>query len=603
MYRPLEMLRDHLLPYWRTIIVIVVPLAMLPLPILAIGTDTEKAAFCGYVILLMAIYWMTEALPLPITSLIPVVLFPLLGILDTGVVCMAYMKETNMMFIGGLMLALAVEYCNLHKRIALGVLLTVGSSPRWLMLGFMLTTAFLSMWISNTATTAMMVPIVDAVVQELFKDDEETVDTPQSTVGSVESLTNSSDSSAPDMSQSKEELIAEEKLGNNQQVVINQVPMTPKEQAAEKERKRKIRVGCMMSIAYASNIGGTGSQIGSSPQLALKGILEKSFGSSTGLNFATWMAFNIPGMLINLLLAWLWIQLLFIGFRRVADNGRDKEVKQLLRNKYKDLGPMTFHEFAVLILFICCVLLWFFRSPEFVPGWASWIKGAHVDDATAVMLIMMFMFSIPAEPKFWCLRPKGETGPEKPSRALLDWKYVQDRLPWGIVLLLGGGFALSDACKESGLSTWLGEQLSGLSVLPPFAILFIVCVMTAMITEVASNTATANILLPVLSETSIAIGINPLYLMLPATVTCSYAFMLPVATPPNAIVFSAAKMDPLEMMKSGFLMNIFCVIVICVMTETLGVYMFDLYTFPDWANQTDIVTTLPPCFTETTTIF
>nr|CAH0105112.1 unnamed protein product [Daphnia galeata] len=563
----LKFFRNHIFPFWKSIIVVSVPLLLLPLPVIS-GT---KEALCGYTILIMAIFWMTEALPLPITSLIPVVAFPLFGILDTGAVCMAYMKETNMMFIGGLILALGIEFCNLHKRVALAVLLLVGAKPRWLMVGFMGTTAFLSMWISNTATTAMMVPIVEAVVAELYKDaeDEKSVRSSHTTVAI------SNDSIA--------ELVPDSQTKENPE---KNLPFSQEAKAAEKEKRRKVRVGIMMSIAYASNIGGTGSLIGSSPQLALKGIVQETFGT-TELNFASWMAFNIPGVIINLFFAWLWIQFLFIGFNEQSSDAEgERQVKKMIRKKFNDLGPVTFHEAAVLVLFLICVMLWFFRDPGFVPGWAHFIEDAHVDDATAVMIIVMFLFSIPAKPSFWCLRPKGETGPEKPSPALLDWKYVQDRLPWGIVLLLGGGFALSDATEASGLSDWIGQQLTGLQVLPPFVIMLIICIITATITEIASNTATANILLPILADTAVSIKVNPLYLMVPATVTCSYAFMLPVATPPNAIVFSAAKMNPVEMMKAGWFMNLVCVIVICVLMETWGNVIFNSKDFPIWANST-----------------
>ncbi|XP_057373829.1 Na(+)/citrate cotransporter-like isoform X3 [Daphnia carinata] len=540
----------------------------------------------------MALYWMTEALPLAVTSLLPVVLFPLLGIMSTGKVCTAYMKETNMMFIGGLMVALTIEHCNLHKRIALRVLLLVGASPRWLMLGFMLTTMFLSMWISNTATTAMMVPIVEAVVQELFKDgDEEMKRDPNvrmvpdgmSTCSSNNTLEIDLDSSEG-VSQNLEAVSIDSiaDVGKSCQELTSPTDQRSYSSPTS-EYKQTIRTCTLMSIAYASNIGGTGSLIGSSPQLALKGILDELYGSAPGLNFASWMAFNVPGMLINTFLAWIWLQCLFLGFKRTsADaNAQAAVVKKLIRTKYEELGPMTFHELATLVLFILCVALWFFRDPQFITGWAEFVPAVEVDDATAVMTIVLLLFIIPAKPKFWNCHT-GERN-EGPSPALLEWKLVQDRLPWGIVLLLGGGFALSDASKASGLSSWLGDQLAVLSFLPPFAIMLIICIMTAAITEVASNTATANVLLPILAEMAVTIKVNPLFLMLPATVTCSYAFMLPVATPPNAIVFAAGKMNPVDMVKAGLLMNIVCVVVICLLMASFGSFIFGFDEFPDWA--------------------
>ncbi|KAK2714009.1 hypothetical protein QYM36_008568 [Artemia franciscana] len=383
-----------------------------------------------------------------------------------------------------------------------------------------------------------------------------------------------------------------ESVVSSQQVIV-----TARKPDKRRSKKNVLRAS-LLAVAYSANIGGTGTIIGSSPQLAFKGILATLYPEQTDMNFATWMAFNVPGMLINVFIAWIWLQLLFIGFDWKAER-ENKQAQQkaraLIKMKLKELGPMTFHEAMVLTLFIILALLWFFRDPQFIPGWAApWHEiGIQVEDATAAILIVTLMFMIPAQPDFWCLRPKEATGKVKAGPALLNWQVCQDKIPWGIVLLLGGGFALSDAVKVSGLSDWLGIQLEGLKVLPQFAILVIVCVMTAIVTEVASNTATANILLPVLAKMSEQIGVNPLYLMLPAAVTCSYAFMLPVATPPNAIVFTAGKMKAKEMIKTGFMMNIFCVIVLCALTETLGVALFDIKTFPDWANKTEITIVSP----------
>ncbi|KAI9557048.1 hypothetical protein GHT06_016845 [Daphnia sinensis] len=579
----IETLRFRVLPYWKTYILVLLPLVLLPLPVIGQG----KEARAGYVIIIMAIYWMTEALPLAITSLLPVVLFPLLGIMSTGKVCTAYMKETNMMFIGGLMVALTIEHCNLHKRIALRVLLLVGASPRWLMLGFMLTTMFLSMWISNTATTAMMVPIVEAVVQELFKDGDEEMKRDPNVRMVPDGMSTCSSSNTFDI-----DLDSSEGVSQNLEAVsidsIADVGKSCQELTSSADQSDDLCVNMrkcfLLSVAYSANIGGTGTSIGSGTNLVLKGVFKELYGSAPGLNFASWMAFNVPGMLINTFLAWIWLQCLFLGFKRTTadDNAHAAVVKKLIRTKYEELGPMTFHELATLILFILCVALWFFRDPQFITGWAEFLPAVEVDDATAVMTIVLLLFIIPAKPKFWN-RQTGERNCDGPSPALLEWKLVQDRLPWGIVLLLGGGFALSDASKASGLSSWLGDQLAVLSFLPPFAIMLIICIMTAAVTEVASNTATANILLPILSEMAVTIKVNPLFLMLPATVTCSYAFMLPVATPPNAIVFAAGKMNPVDMVKAGLLMNVVCVVVICVLMASFGSFIFGFDEFPDWA--------------------
>ncbi|XP_046644937.1 solute carrier family 13 member 5-like isoform X4 [Daphnia pulicaria] len=563
--------------YWKTFVLVLVPLILLPLPI-----NGGKEGRAAYVIIIMAIYWMVEALPLAITSLLPVVLFPLLGIMDTGKVCTAYMKETNMMFIGGLMVALTIEHCNLHKRIALKNMLLVGASPRRLMLGFMFTTMFLSMWISNTATTAMMVPIVEAVVEELYKNnDDEEMERDVHMVPNGSSEASSGDKTI-DVDLNSVTCSTDDSVtyvGNScQQLAVTEI---------QRDKFSRMRKCCLLSVAYSANIGGTGTLIGSGTNLVLKGVYKELYGSAPGLNFASWMGFNVPGMLINTFLAWIWLQYIFLGFRRETtdENSKTAVIQKLIRKKYEEMGPMTFHELATLILFILCVLLWFFRDPQFIHGWSNYLPvEVEIDDATAVMAIVMFLFIIPAKPQFWSGNVDKENGVHKPSPALLEWKYVQDNLPWGIVLLLGGGFALSDASKISGLSKWLVDQLGGLSSLPPFVVMLIICIMTATITEVASNTATANILLPILSEMAVTVKVNPLYLMLPATVTCSYAFMLPVATPPNAIVFAAGRMNTVDMVKAGFFMNIMCVVVICLMMVSFGglIFQFD-GSLPDWA--------------------
>ncbi|XP_066951628.1 Na(+)/citrate cotransporter-like isoform X4 [Macrobrachium rosenbergii] len=586
--------QSHIAPYWRSLVLVVLPLLLLPLPVVS----ATSAARCGYVILIMAAYWMTEALPLAITALIPVFAFPLLGILSTGECCLVYMKETNMMFLGGLTVAIAVEHCNLHKRIALFVILHVGQSPRRLMAGFMLTTMFLSMWISNTASTAMMVPIVDAILVELYA----TRSKKQEENATAIDMSVTSGQNQLELSPAGENGVSDghNAIDTNNHEVEKEDKITDEEiDAANAEvfRQRHImRRALLLGVAYSANVGGTGVVTGTSPNLVLMAVLQDSFSEPTGLNFATWMAFNVPGMILCVILAWIWLQVLFMGlFRKQSPiqqstPERTAAVRRLIRQKYKELGPMTHHEATVLTLFIILVLLWLFRAPEFVPGWSAWFKdafeGVEVDDATPAMLIVTLLFILPARLNFWCFRNPKDPEPPQPSPACMNWQVVHEKIPWGVVLLLGGGFAMAEGANKSGLSAWLGDQLVAFDVMPKEAIVFVVSLMTAMLTEVASNTATASILLPVLKEMALNISVNPLYLMLPAAVCCSYAFMLPVATPPNAIVFSAANMKSADMMKAGFIMNIICVVVITVMINTLGVALFDLQHMPPWANST-----------------
>ncbi|KAK2714267.1 Na(+)/citrate cotransporter-like isoform X2 [Artemia franciscana] len=575
--------RHRLLPYWKNFFVLILPAVLLPLPLLI---NTSEAR-CGYVVILMALLWMTEAIPLAITSLLPVVLLPAFAIMSTDEVCIAYMKETNVMFIGGIIVAIATEHCKLHKRVALRVLMLVGASPRWLMLGFMGTTMFLSMWISNTAATLMMVPIVQAVVDEIFKEEE----------GNGTNLTDlNSEAIRPPYKvkysrQYSKDLSALSTVTSTQELIrIHQSRKASRVFQTYNPTYKEIRKAMLLSVAYAANIGGTGTITGTGPNLAFKGIVKSLYPQQDVINFASWMAFNVPSCIINIIVAWLWLQLMYLGFKSDKNTNTEEtkaRASATIKNKYEELGSVTLEQVMVLFLFIGLVALWFFRDPQFIPGWASpWEDaGIHIEDATAAIFIVVLMFMIPMQPEFWRLEPRND-GKAKSVQGLVNWKICQEKIPWGLVLLLGGGFALSDATKISGLSDWLGSQLEGLKILPESLILIVVCIMTASVTEVASNTATANILLPVLAKMCELIGVNPLYLMLPATVTCSYAFMLPVATPPNAIVFTVGKMKVMDMVKTGFVMNLLCILVLFIITETFGVFLFDIKTFPTWANAT-----------------
>ena len=420
------------------------------------------------------------------------------------------------------------------------------------MLGLMLPTMFLSMWISNTATTSMMVPIVSSIVTEL---DQE-------------------------VRKSLREDGETEKQGEEQE-----------------KNTQKIRVMLFLAVAYAASCGGVGTLTGTGPNLVLKGMISTTFGSGTPINFASWMAFALPTVLINLLLCWLWLQVYFIGFpwqKSAVNVGSSKVIKTMLREKYAELGGMTFQQVAVLVHFTVLVGLWFFREPRFMPGWGDYFVQTEVecgvvkhsqmvDDASSAMFIVFLLFIFPSELSFW---PFTSWSSSQPAPALLDWTFVQSRFPWGVSILFGGGFALAAAAGESGLSDYVGHQLAGLQSLPQWAMVVVICITVAALTEVTSNVATANILLPVLAAVARDTGVNPLYLMIPATVTCSYAFMLPVATPPNAIAHEASGMTTTQMMRVGFLMNIVCVIVNMVAINTYGVAMFDLNNFPDWANNT-----------------
>ncbi|XP_051960862.1 solute carrier family 13 member 5a isoform X1 [Xyrauchen texanus] len=572
---------SHLLKFiWRMkdgLILFCTPFLLLPLP-LVIGT---KEAACAYVVALMAVYWCTEIMPLAVTALLPAVLFPLFRIMESKDVCMQYLKDTNMLFLGGLMVAVAVEHWNLHKRIALRVLLIVGVRPALLMLGFMGVTAFLSMWISNTATTAMMVPIVQAVLEQLNNTaDQDQTPPPESEEKNTEKKTDT-------------------------QVVLNghsfSLESDTEKHNREEEERLKICKGLTLCVCYAASIGGTATLTGTGPNLVLMGQMNQLFPDNPDvINFASWFGFAFPNMIIMLIMAWLWLQVVFLGFnfRKTWGCGMVKSEKEIaaynvIKEEHRRLGPMSFGELSVLAHFVLLVVLWFTRDPGFVDGWGTHFFNAekeYVTDATVAVFIAALLFVFPSKPPRMCCWgvQSFDTVDSGPTPALLTWKVTQKKMPWSIILLLGGGFALAKGSEVSGLSKWLGDQMSPLQSIPPWAIAIILCLMIATFTECTSNVATATLFLPILASMSQSIGINPLYVMIPCTLSASFAFMLPVATPPNAIVFSYGYLKVSDMAKTGIVMNIIGILSITLSINSWGKAIFSLDTFPSWANKTDL---------------
>ncbi|XP_051847461.1 Na(+)/citrate cotransporter isoform X2 [Antechinus flavipes] len=520
----------------------------------------------------MAVYWCTEVIPLAVTSLFPAVLFPLLKILNSKEVCIQYMKDTTMLFLGGLVVAVAVEHWNVHKRIALRTLLIVGVSPGLLMLGIMGITAFLSMWISNTATTAMMLPIVHAVLSQLKLTGEENTSPPPS----IELLDKGE----------------QEVQGEN---VVSHVKS--RETTAKDKNTCKALTLC---VCYAASIGGTATLTGTGPNVVLSGQMATLFPENNDIvNFASWLGFAFPTMILMLFLSWIWLQCVFLGVNLKRNLGigiertpQEKAFYLLLKEEYQKLGPPSYGEINVFIAFLFLILLWLFRDPGFMPGWQSiyWEQEnvTYVSDGTVAVLICILMFILPSQKLKFNFRSQTEEEWKVPfyPPPLLTWKVVQEKLPWGVVLLLGGGFALAKGCETSGLSKWLGSKMEPLKVLPPTALVLLLSALIAIFTEYMSNVATATLFLPIFATMAQNIQLNPLFIMLPCTLSCSFAFMLPVATPPNAIVFSYGHLRVSDMVKAGFVMNIIALICVFLTVNTWGRFLFDLENFPSWANAT-----------------
>lgn len=429
------------------------------------------------VTLWMALWWITEAIPIPVTSLLPVVLFPLTGGLPLSLTTTAYGHPIIFLFIGGFLIATAMERWGLHKRIALEIIIKVGTNTATLILGFMVASAFLSMWISNTAATLMMTPIGLATILHMTD-------------------------------------------GYKQEV------------------RTSFGKTLMLSLAYASSIGGIATLIGTPTNVILAGMSKDILGLEIG--FARWMLFGIPLSIVLLVLCWLYL----VYWKLPKDAIGLASGRKVIRQRKEALGRMSYEEKGVALVFILTATAWVTRGfllQNLLPG---------LDDTIIAVVGAVLLFIIPSK--------------ADKSKALLDWDTAV-RLPWGIILLFGGGLAIASAFGESGLAQWIGQQLSGLSYLLPFLLILIVVAVVNLLTEITSNVATASMILPILGALGLSVGIHPLMLMVAASIAASCAFMLPVATPPNAIVFSSGFVSIRDMAKTGMVMNIISIIVTTLM--------------------------------------
>ncbi|EDL06462.1 solute carrier family 13 (sodium-dependent dicarboxylate transporter), member 3, isoform CRA_a, partial [Mus musculus] len=539
----------------RLLVLLLVPLALLPI----LFALPPKEGRCLYVILLMAVYWCTEALPLSVTALLPIILFPFMGILPSSKVCPQYFLDTNFLFLSGLIMASAIEEWNLHRRIALKVLMLVGVQPARLILGMMVTTSFLSMWLSNTASTAMMLPIASAILKSLFGQREARKDLPREGDESTAAVQGNGLRTVP----TEMQFLASSEGGHTEDA---EAPMELPDDSKEEEHRRNIWKGFLISIPYSASIGGTATLTGTAPNLILLGQLKRSWRKKKS---------------------------------KIRADAED-QAKAVIQEEFQNLGPIKFAEQAVFILFCTFAILLFSRDPKFIPGWASLFAPGFVSDAVTGVAIVTILFFFPSQKpslKWWFdfKAPNSETEP------LLSWKKAQETVPWNIILLLGGGFAMAKGCEESGLSAWIGGQLHPLEHVPPLLAVLLITVVIAFFTEFASNTATIIIFLPVLAELAIRLHVHPLYLMIPGTVGCSYAFMLPVSTPPNSIAFSTGHLLVKDMVRTGLLMNLMGVLLLSLAMNTWAQTIFQLGTFPDWANtHAANATALPPALTNNT---
>ncbi|NWQ78998.1 S13A4 protein, partial [Columbina picui] len=590
-------------------------------------------ASCAYVLIVTAVYWVSEAVPLGAAALVPAFLYPLFGVMKSSEVAAEYFKNTTLLLMGVICVAASVEKWNLHKRIALRMVMMAGAKPGMLLLCFMCCTTVLSMWLSNTSTTAMVMPIVEAVLQELVNAEEEheVISTAGSTIieenepiglsekhgqPSLELIFINEEKANPKAFPSLQSMNGVHMItnpigtmnskSNGQQLPQTQILVLPPE-PSELELSTKYRYQtrhdhmvckCLsLSISYAATIGGLTTIIGTSTSLIFLEHFNNHYPKAEVVNFGTWFLFSFPVSLIMLVLTWFWMHWLFLGCKNNLD---------LIPFLFVCLFFCLFGFFFVVssypemvtgFFFILMTLLWFTREPGFVPGWSSFFeKKGYRTDATVSVFLGFLLFLIPAKKPCFGKREKGKEDAarkrsddnEKSTEIntldpIITWKDFQKTMPWEIVVLVGGGYALAAGCKTSGLSTWIGRQMLSLSSLPYWAVTLLACILVSLVTEFVSNPATITIFLPILCSMSETLLINPLYTLIPVTMCISFAVMLPVGNPPNAIVFSYGHCQIKDMVKAGLGVNLIGLAVVMVAINTWGISLFQLNTFPEWA--------------------
>jgi len=492
---------------------IVVPLlAVFILLFLPLDAENPKVTYAFCVALLMAAWWITEIVPLAVTSLLPVALFPLFGIMDAKSVAATYYNDVIFLFMGGFLVALTMQRWQLHRRIALHILMFTGVGPGKILMGFMIATAFLSMWISNTATAMMMLPIAMSVIQQL-------------------------------------------------------------EDLSENKGIGKYSIAILLGIAYSASIGGVATLVGTPPNLSFVRIFHIYFPTGPEISFASWLMFALPFSFLFLGITWLILYFMY----RPKEKDWVAIDRDTFKHQLRDSGKTTYEEKVVFVVFVCLAVLWLFRADlNFgvfkLKGWASLFpEGKSISDGTVAIFMAIILFLLPSR--------------NEPGRKLLDWP-TASKMPWHILLLFGGGFALASGFKDSGLSVWFGEQLKWVAAYHVIIIIFVIALIMTFLTELTSNTAATEMVLPILAGIAISAGIHPLLLMIPATLSASMAFMLPVATPPNAIVFSTSRISMSQMARTGLILNLLGAICITLMMYYWGSYVFniDFSTLPGWVN-------------------
>jgi sodium-dependent dicarboxylate transporter 2/3/5 len=481
--------------------------------VLTPGDRFPLAPWAAATVVLMAVWWVFEVIPIPVTSLFPLVLFPLFGIADVKTVGANYGRPIIFLFLGGFILALGLQQSGVHRRIALHVVRLIGSRPSQLVLGFMIASGGLSMWISNTASVMVLLPIGLSILE------------------------------------------------------------ATRNRGIPAAVQQSLGVSLMLGIAYGADIGGMATLIGTPPNLVFLEMHNQIFPEAPEIGFLHWMAMGIPLSVVFMAGGWL----LLTRFIFPMPTQSIFESKALIRNEIQKLGPLRRDEVFAAAVFFLAAVLWMTGSDIniggtwTIHGWRSLLGLEKVSDAAVAIAAATLLFIIPSS--------------ERKGEALLEWPIAR-RLPWGILLLFGGGFAIAAGFELSGLSEIVGDQFSRLSVTSPVLVVVIICTILTFLTELTSNTAMTNLVLPILAKASVAMGIDPRILMIPATLSASCAFMMPIASPTQAIVFGSGHVKIRQMIRAGIWFNLLGIILVSATFVLLGSLIFGVEwsALPAWAE-------------------
>ena len=477
------------------------------------GAAHPQAPVMAAIVGLMAMWWIFEVVPIPITSLLPLFLFPAFSILDIKATGVFYGKPMIFLFLGGILLALGLQRSGLHRRIALSIVSKIGSRPSAIVLGMMISTGFLSAWISNTASVMVMMPICLSILEEA------------------------------------------------------------KERGVPGTLLTKFGTCVMLGIAYSADIGGMSTLVGTPPNMVFMEMYTSIFPDAPEIGFLEWMAMGVPLAVTFIASGWLLLTKVVFRLPQAPLFGDNKTIPQLLIN----LGPMRRDEAISGLIFGITALLWMTGSDlnlgaSFtLHGWRHWLNLGLVNDGAVAIGAATLLFMVPSQDR------QGET--------LVTWEEAR-KIPWGILLLFGGGFAIAGGFQATGLSDVVGDMIGKMGIESPILVLIIVCTLLTFLTEITSNTATTNLILPILAKASVVLGIDPRLLMIPATLSASCAFMMPIASPTQAIIFGSGYVNIKQMMRAGIWFNLLGILIITVVFLLIGcgVFGIELGTLPEWAK-------------------